>query len=230
MATNSTAIAVFVRTPGFSSLHQGLTKTIGNENALTADHLSIDATTSVVRAAMAQDKRLIPYWVTGNTKENALSVPQGFQTITQCNGSLSERISQVYNDLLDAHSNVIILNTECTQITPSLILSADILLLNNQRKINQFVLGRTENGGFYLFGGAQYISDSIWKNLNLGTKNSAEKLNAKLSTLGQVTEIETLFEIHDYNSLKRLGSDLAYEVTLLPGQKNLVNWINNQAL
>ncbi|MDZ4661646.1 MAG: DUF2064 domain-containing protein [Pseudomonadota bacterium] len=230
MATNSTAIAVFLKTPGFSSLHQGLANTIGDDNASEADRLSIDATASVVRAAMAQDKRLIPYWVLNNPNEHLPAVAQGFKTITQGKGKLSERISQVYNDLLDSHSNVIILNTECPQISPSLILSADILLLNNQRKLKQFVLGRTENGGFYLFGGAQYISDMIWKNLNLGSKNSANNLTTALSQLGQVNELETLYDIHDYNSLKRLGNDLAYEVTLLPGQKNLVNWINNQAL
>ncbi len=136
----------------------------------------------------------------------------------------------MYNDLLDSHSNVILLNTECPQITPSLILSADIVLLNNQRKINQFVLGRTENGGFYLFGGAQYISDSIWKSINFGIKNSATQLTKALGTLGPVKELDTLFDIQDYMGLRRLGSDLAYEVTLLPGQKDLVTWINNQAL
>lgn len=230
MSSNSTAVAIFHKTPGFSSLQQGLSNTIGGDNAKEAERLSLIAVESVVRAAMAQDKRLIPYWVVNSAKEQISNLASGFTNIIQGKGPLSARVSQVYNDLLDIHSNVIILNMECPQISPSLILSADIALLNNQRKIKQFVLGRTENGGFYLFGGAQYISDSIWNNINLGTKTSAANLSKALKLFGQVTELETLYDIQDYNNLKRLGADLAYEVTLLPGQKNLVSWINNQAL
>ena len=97
------AVAIFVKTPGLSPIKTRLAASIGQSAAEWFHLMSAKAVESVVLRASHADGALSPYWAVA--EKQALDTPhwKSFQTIWQGEGSLGERLSHIYDELIERH-------------------------------------------------------------------------------------------------------------------------------
>src|SRR6476620_4510872 len=94
------AIAVFVKTPGMSPVKTRLAKTIGVQAAERFYLLSAASVEAVIREVVHHsfkpDVQLCPYWALAEEAADSYPLWQRFQKIFQGNGTLGDRLNQVY--------------------------------------------------------------------------------------------------------------------------------------
>ncbi len=214
--SNTTAVAIFTKTPGWSVESSELKQAIGQRNFEVLQSLTIKSVDSVVRAAIAQDSRLKPYWIVTDENKDDIQLTSFQKIVAKKNDS----VQGVYDQLLKEHENVILLSTQVPQLTPSQILKADLLLFDNPVKNPKVVIGRTETNGIYLFAGSHPIQ--------FPNSSSAIQWEKTFASKTIIHHLEYLFSVTDSSNLTRLGGELAYEVTLSPSQQKLIKWINQE--
>ena len=210
------AIAVFVKTPGFSPVKSRLSKTIGEEKAEMFYLLSVSATKALIEQ-YTQAYNIIPYWAVA--EQGASHYWKDFQIITQEGGTLGHRLSSVYNRLLKKHKFVFLIGADSPMISIAILKEAI-----SQVK-NSFVLGRALDGGFYLFGGEKKISEDIWVSIPYSHSKTAEKLHEKIRVLGSIYELPPLLDIDTFSDLRKMYSDYKEQNKLLPEQRKLLLWM-----
>ena len=219
------AVAIFVKTPGLSPIKTRLASSIGQAAAERFHLLSSQAVESVVRQ-VANAEGLTSYWAVA--EEDAMELPlwQSFRVIWQGDGSLGERLSRVYDELIQRHSSVIFLGADSPLLTSRLLEMGSQNLA--QGKGSTFVLGRAEDGGFYLFGGSVPIGREIWLSIPYSAPNTAHELAKRLKEFGRVEELPVLRDVDTAADLNALLQDGASRTDLTGDQWTLLKWVEGQ--
>lgn len=217
------AIAVFVKTPGLSPIKTRLAASIGTSAAEWFHLLSAKAVESVVSHASGADSVLTPYWAVA--EKEALDSPhwKSFKTIWQGDGALGERLSRVYDELIGRHSFVIFLGADSPHIA-SRVLRESASILSRAENAT-FLLGRAEDGGFYLFGGTAQVPRHIWLEVPYSVGTTASVLAKVLETVGAVHELPRLLDVDTEDDMAKLLSACAGTSELTPEQWTLLKWI-----
>ena len=113
---NTTAIAVFVKTPGLSPVKTRLAATIGTAAAEEFYQLCTEAIQETLTTA-SETMDIVPFWAVG--EEAGLSHPlwQGFASIYTGQGDLGERQHHIYQTLLAKYPQVILIGADSPQLT-----------------------------------------------------------------------------------------------------------------
>jgi len=235
------AIAIFVKTVGLSPIKTRLAKSIGQAAAETFHTLSAQAVAAVVRQA-SERTALTPYWAVAEQKGVNHPAWQTFPQVFQGEGELGTRLASVYSSLHQNHDFVLLLGADAPQITATALSQAATWASRGA-----FVLGPATDGGFWLFGGRQKISRSLWERVPYSDAQTANVLSCEITRLGKIQQLPTLFDIDTVQELKQLQaqwathnqprgsnrrSSLARSVTkenpeLCPEQIVLWNWLNH---
>jgi len=195
---NSTAIAVFVKTPGLSPVKTRLAATIGTAAAEQFYTHCTEAIRETLETA-SKTMDIVPFWAVG--EEAGLSHPlwQGFEAIYTGEGDLGERQHHIYQRLLAKYQRVILIGADSPQLS-SMHLNNAIEALDSHR----FALGPAVDGGYYLLAGRAPIAKDIWTNVTYSAADTAEQLLTQLPTtaaiLDSITDVDT---IEDLAGLKR---------------------------
>lgn len=221
---NSGAIAIFVKTPGFSPIKTRLASSIGVSAAERFHLLSAKAIESVVLAAFRADSACIPYWAVAEKEAVHSPYWKSFQTLWQGEGTLGERLARVYDELLQRHSYVIFIGADSPHIT-SHLLGVSALTLSEAKDAATFVIGRAEDGGFYLFGGAVPVSYQTWLGVPYSTSTTASELIKKVSAIGTIKELPPLLDVDTADDMAQLLQmrDMGFDLT--PEQQSLLRWV-----
>lgn len=217
------AIAVFVKTPGLSPIKTRLAASIGSSAAEWFHVLSAKAVESVVSHATRAEGVLTPYWAVA--EKEALDSPhwKSFQTVWQGDGPLGERLSHVYDELIRDHSFVIFIGADCPHIASRLLReSAAILSL---AKGAAFVLGRADDGGFYLFGGTAPIPRQEWLDIPYSVDTTASELAKRVATIGTIKELPRLLDVDTADDMAKLLHACAGNADLTIEQWTLLKWV-----
>ena len=215
---NSTsAIAIFVKTPGLSPIKTRLAKTLGQvaaENAYRLSVKSIKATVVQVNAdsycAVAEQGGLRdPLW-------------QGLECIHTGLGCLGQRQHQIYQRLLQRYQRVILIGSDSPQLTADLLHQAIDTL-----RTEQFVVGPALDGGYYLFAGKSQLSQEFWTHLSYSRADTCDNLlaalPAKASLLAPIADLDTAEDLPQlHRELTALGAALS------PQQRAVMTWIETQ--
>ena len=220
MNTASFALAIFVKTPGLSPTKTRLAARLGSSQAEEFYFHSIACTREYVSAACKQDPRICPYWAVA--EDGASHLWSGFPIVNQGSGHLGSRLSRVYNQLLGSHSWVFFIGADSPHLAPELLVAA---MQDTQTNHADFVLGPTDDGGFYVFGGSQPVSAAVWEHVPYSTSDTAHKLKHAVEKLGRLAELPKSFDVDEIEDLARLKSELRRRRSLLPGQKILLDWL-----
>lgn len=215
----TTAIAIFVKTPGTSIVKSRLASAIGTEKAEEFFKLSLKATEAlVVEAIKKSDSNIEAYWAVAEKENLTHPLWNSFKTIAQGSGELGERLSTVYNKLQKKHKRVFLIGADLPHLDYRMLLKAHYKL---QSKTN-YVIGETEDGGFYLFGGRTQIERAVWNAIAYSTEKTSAEL---IGLLGEKNFIflEKNFDIDFIEDLKNL-SDYQKD-GLLTEQQHVINWI-----
>lgn len=214
---HDTAIAMFAKTPGLSTVKTRLAKTLGQAVAESAYRLSVQA----IKAAVAQVNADAFCAV---AEQQGLGDPLwlGLKTIYTGPGCLGQRQHQVYQRLLQRYRQVILIGSDSPQLTADRLQQAIEAL-----RYEQFVVGPALDGGYYLFAGKGHLSQAFWTNLIYSRADTCDKLLATLPVkarlLAPMTDMDRLEDLpHLHRELTALGSAIS------PQQRALVCWIEAQ--
>lgn len=193
------AIAIFVKTPGYSPLKTRLAEGIGEERALDFYKLS---TRCIADTLKKTQDAFEPYWAVAEMQ--AVNEWPDFKVLWQGEGDLGNRLHKVYADLLNRFAYVALIGADAPQ------LSSKILRESLERlKDHDFVIGPAADGGFYLFLGKKALPRSLWTSVTYSKNDTLEALLAKLRLEGSVAMMRTLTDVDTVEDLVVLCDELS---------------------
>ena len=204
----SVAIAVWVKTPGFTPAKTRLAKVIGTAAAEEFHQLAVNAVREIVDdACHLAPELLAPYWAVAEGDVAAHASWSGFPVPAQGEGGLGERLAHIYDELLAVHRAVIFIGADSPQLSAEELVNAAALLLRPTGP--EFVLGPAADGGFYLFGGHRLLSAAAWTGVTYSAPSTAAELIAALERVGRVELLATTFDVDTIEDLVLLRDELA---------------------
>lgn len=214
------AFAIFVKTPGHSSLKTRLAQAIGQEKAEEFFTLSVKATEEVLShvTRLGQGKIKV-YWAVSESKAMDHDLWKNFSVIHQGEGQLGDRLHTIQEELRKNHRYYFFIGADSPHIQSQTYFEA-----TKKLQTHDHVLGKTEDGGFYLYASDNDHSKSFWNKINYSVSTTADELVAQLPK-NKVAFIESLFDIDFVEDLKRLS--MVSEDNLLPAQKRVIQWARN---
>lgn len=218
----STALAIFVKTPGLSPIKTRLAQVIGAAAAEEFHRRAAAAVAAVVRAAICEGLRLTPYWAIAEAEGSGHPDWTQFPALWQGHGELAERLGHVHDALRAQHSQVVMIGADAPQISGTL-LSAALTALHDPA--TPFTLGRARDGGFWLFGSRADIPRQVWRSVRYSDSRTAEQLSAALGACGNIAYLSELTDVDTVDDLPHLKSELAALIAPLPEQDEVGAWI-----
>lgn len=214
----TSAVAIFVKTPGASEIKSRLAASIGEAKALEFYNLSIKATEALVMEAIKKSEgKIEAYWAVAEKDQLENSHWNSFKTISQGGGDLGERLATVFSKLQQKHRKVFLIGADLPQMSYKTILKAEFKLISS----SHYILGETEDGGFYLFGGRTVIERASWKAIPYSSDNTAEVLVEHFGK-SRALFLEKNFDIDYFKDLEKLAHYPTED--LLPEQVDVINW------
>lgn len=215
----SLAIAIFVKTPGFSPVKTRLAAELGIDAAEVFHRLAARATAEVACACTAASRI---YWAVAEDDIRALDIWRGLAAIPQGAGELGDRLDHVYRTLLQSHDRVLLIGADAPQLAPAMLDRAAAVL-----EWQPYVMGPAADGGFWLFGGSRPVAASVWRGVVYSRPDTASALAATLDPGNSIGWIDRLRDVDEIDDLRALDDALASSTDLLPAQRELRHWIES---
>jgi len=223
---NKGALAIFVKTPGLSPIKTRLAQTIGTETALEFYHLALRALKKVLIKLQVELPNVDIYFAVA--EEEGLSSPLwlGFPTLWQGKGGLGSKLSHIYNLLLHNYNYefVCFMGADSPQISTDQIFKS--ILTTNQNYTTSFVLGETQDGGFYFFGGGLPLTPLQWESITYSSDQTAKGLQQSFITMAPFLHLDLQFDIDVVGDLEKLKNYDFSAFNLIPEQIELIRWVN----
>lgn len=214
------AVVVFVKTPGLSPLKTRLAQGVGFVQAEKFYSLSVQAIESVL-VHLSLVHEVETYWAVAESEGMDDPLWGRFRKIEQGSGSLGERLDRVYRKLQGEHRFVLFLGGDSPQISSHLLSQAVHSLQTHQ----DFVLGPSLDGGYYLFGGRKPLSPQEWTAVPYSTDRTGEVFRKILQSQGSLEVLPSLRDVDEQTDLTGLLEDLQKATALTPEQKTLQAWL-----
>ncbi|MGH8148191.1 MAG: TIGR04282 family arsenosugar biosynthesis glycosyltransferase [Rhodanobacteraceae bacterium] len=216
----TTALAIFVKTPGHSPIKTRLAATIGARSAIEFHRLAAQAVAEVAQATC--DGMLACQWAVAENAALEDPLWQGLPRVGQGEGNLGARLHYVYARLRTTHERVLLLGADTPQITPELLLCAIDAL---ERGDVPFVLGPARDGGFWLFGGRAPIARESWCNVGYSRSDTAAQLRKALHMRDGLAVLPILTDVDSASDLAVLADALSALPAPTPAQRALMRWL-----
>lgn len=216
------ALAIFVKTPGLSPVKTRLAESIGTESADYFFKLSIAATTALMRALKGKRNSLQIYWAVAEAAGLQSECWNSFPVVFQGNGGLGDRLGRVYSTLLERHRFACLIGAD----SPHLVVDEiDEGFRRTQAHFaTKFIIGVTDDGGFYFFGGGNPLPEIFWNEIEYSTNQTANSLIKGLSKVGKIELLPRNFDIDTVKDLRRY-LQAGFEIKdFLPEQAELIFW------
>lgn len=214
----TSAIAIFVKTPDVSEVKSRLAASIGEQNAIHFYELSLKATQAAVMEAIKKSEgKLEAYWAVAEKDQMEHPLWNGFKVIPQGNGDLGERLATIYSKLQQKHRKVFLIGADSPHMNYKILLKAEFKLISR----SSYILGETEDGGFYLFGARGIIERANWKTIPYSTENTSAILTEQFGK-SRAIFLEKNFDIDYLEDLLKLADYPTDD--LLPEQIAVIEW------
>ena len=212
-------IICFVKTPGFSPLKTRLAKSIGQQMAEEFYVRSL----SVIKQTMLRLQKVgyTPVFAVAEKEALDSKLWQGFQVLWQGEGSLGDRLSHVYAKEFCFGDEVFFIGGDCPQFTES-----DLIEASKGLKSNSFVLGPTEDGGYWLFGGKEEVSEQIWTNVEYSVDSTFSQFKTLLLAKAPVVEIKKYSDVDFGEDLIHLYRHLSETQELCQTKLDFKEWLS----
>ncbi|MBS0212012.1 MAG: DUF2064 domain-containing protein [Proteobacteria bacterium] len=187
----SCGIAIFVKTPALSPVKTRLWPQIGRSRAEALYMASADAVASVVRQAGA-DASITAYWAVAEALVLRAEYWADLPRLQQGGGGLGQRMDRVYRTLRHRHHAAILLGADSPQLKLNELHRAAQWLASLEPRL---VIGRAEDGGFWLFGGNTPIPPQPWAQVPYSTATTGQHFVQAMDALGHWLELEPLRDL-----------------------------------
>lgn len=200
---NSTGIAIFVKTPGLSSVKTRLAASIGSEKAAQFYRLSVQAIEQTV-ASLCSDGAITPYWAVAEKQALDRPIWAGFTCLYGGSEDLGLSQHRIYKQLLETHQRAILIGADSPQIC-----SGHIQQAINSLDDSDFVIGPAADGGYYLFAGKTAIDQRVWTSVQYSCATTATQLSHAL--LCAPTQLTGLTDVDREEDLALLMAQLSMD-------------------
>jgi glycosyltransferase A (GT-A) superfamily protein (DUF2064 family) len=219
------ALAIFVKTPGLSAIKTRLADSVGPEVSEKFYRASLRATAACAREVQRQYGKLQVYWAVAESEGLDSPMWVEFPTVYQGEGSLGLRLSNVYKELLNRHQFVCFIGADSPHIGAGQLLDGVFETARNAQK--KFILGETNDGGFYFFGGSLPVPEMVWTSVAYSSIQTANELSSRLFRIAGVSTIRRDFDVDTVDDLLKYKEDGFAGPNLLPEQLSLIQWVKS---
>ena len=207
----STAIAIFVKTPGLSRVKTRLAADIGHARAREFYALSLDAVQQTV-----QSVPVAAYWAVAEADGVHDPRWQDFNTLYTGTGCLGQRQYHIYQTLLATYDRVLLIGADAPHLSKT-HLEAAITALESQ----DYVIGPAHDGGYYLLGGRRPIPMESWTAVPWSTSRTRAVLEDQLPA--ELIHLSWLSDVDHISDLALVHQEAGAAMT--PAQMQCMQWI-----
>ncbi len=217
--TLRTGIAIFVKTPGHSSLKTRLAAGIGRDAAERFHLLSAQAVAAVARNASNQLPGSTSHWAVAET--TALDDPNwaSLPRIGQGDGDLGLRMGRVAEVLRARFGAALLLGADTPQIEAD-----DIIVAARALDTHTHVIGPSSDGGFWLFATRDDVPAAAWTQTPWSREDTAARFCDALGD-APIARLRHLRDVDDADDLAPLLVALDALHDPLPEQTRLADWL-----
>lgn len=225
----SLAIAIFVKTPGYSPIKTRLAATHGKAFAERWHELAAAAVASVAQRFAMQCAEVTVYWAVAESA--ALDDPRWSQLprVAQGKDNLGQRLATVYQQLIASHRGVLMIGADSPQLTIDPLQSAQDWLLpaNLSAADPRTVLGFSEDGGFWIVGGNLPLPAEVWTKVRYSQPNTGRDMQHSLRPHAQCLTLPTLLDVDSGGDLAKVKLALSSLASPSAEQSILNEWMRS---
>jgi uncharacterized protein len=171
------ALLIFIKNPALGKVKTRLAKTVGPYNALKIYQYLLDHTMEITYELDTVDKFLY-YNEFVPTKDEW--PPNMYQKDLQEGNGLGEKMKNAFKNAFDEnYRKVVLMMPDCPKMSDTLIEKSFKAL-----ETSDFVLGPTNDGGYYLIGMKEY-SPNVFENKVYGTDKVFDDAVAEITGMGK---------------------------------------------
>ena len=216
------AFVLFAQTPGLKPVRNRLSRTTTKEFAADFYEHSLEATRDLILEMSNSNSDIKFVWAV-EEKHGLKSDYWGkFPVIHQGDGGLGDRMDRVYKTLLKEYDAVFIMMPNSAQVA-SEVLEFDTL--NFLTSNYDFLVGKTDKGGFYMFGGSKAVPLTTWIAIPYNCSITFNELDKALSNIGPVLHISESFGVEEKEDLEKLKCMDNHD--FLTSQSRLIELVEN---
>ncbi len=206
-------LVILAKTPIFSDVKTRLKSKIGKKNTLIFYKFCRNCVRDLkskhdydMKIAIAEkDAVSNNYW-------------NGFDTFFAKGKNLSEKQYFIFKKLLKIYESVILIGIDIPQLEKKLIKNAFRFLTRND-----YIIGPSSDGGFYLIGSKSKIAKEVWENTEWSSPKTLKtfvcSLGYKPYKLKKYTDVD---EFYDFQKMLKEMPTFASK-----HQLRLINWVNS---
>lgn len=213
-------IAIFVKTPGHSSLKTRLAAGIGRDAAECFHLLSAQAVAAVARSASSQLPGCTPTWAVAEAAALNDSNWAALPRIEQGDGNLGVRMGRVVEALQATFGAALLLGADTPQIEVDDVLAAARAMATHTR-----VIGPSSDGGFWLFATRADVPTAAWTQTPWSQEDTAARFCDALGGAA-IARLRHLRDVDAADDLAPLRVALDLLPNPLPEQTHLANWLH----
>jgi glycosyltransferase A (GT-A) superfamily protein (DUF2064 family) len=160
-----------------------------------------------------------PYWAVAEDVALPADAWNDLPQLPQGDGSLGERMAQVYRQLCRQHHAAILIGADAPQLTGQALQRTAHWLSGAEPRL---AIGRAEDGGFWLFGGNAPLHDDAWTRVRYSAPDTAAQFMHAMHGSGAWLELETLHDLDTADDIPHVRAGLAALAAPTPAQLRLI--------
>lgn len=218
----SCGIGIFVKTPSLSPVKTRLWPGLGRQCAEALYLMSAEAVASVADLA-TRTARVHAYWAVAEADAMHTDAWLDLPHLGQGEGSLGQRMAQVYRALRSRHGAALLLGADAPQLRAEVLERAADWL---DAQAPRLVIGRALDGGFWLFGGNTPLPDAAWLAARYSTADTCDEFVAAMRGHGDWLVVDSLRDVDTAIDLVEVHAALAGLAAPTPAQRRLFDWLD----
>lgn len=215
----TSAIAIFVKTPGLSPVKTRLGSGIGSG---IAEEWHRRAAACVEASVSASG--LPVYWAVAESEGMEHEMWQGLPRLAQGSGGLGARMAEVHTGLVTRHGGGILIGADLPQIEPRHIDAAAGWLDSDRPR---HVLGPACDGGFWLFGANRALAPSVWDSVAYSRDDTAREFIAAVDAPAWEI-LEPMTDLDRAEDLPAVLRELRAVRVPTTAQSSLARWLEQR--
>lgn len=216
------AIALFIKTPGFSPIKTRLAVKLGTDRAEQFHWLAARSTVAVIKQA-EQSCELQGYYAVAEETAATNEIWRGMPCLWQGERGLGERMRHVYEHLIQNHDFVVLVGADIPQMSVADLQQASSWLAHDEQA--RFAFGPSLDGGFWLFGGNYSLLGSWWTDVEYSTAETGAQFFNAVKQWGEVQTLRVLQDADEPSDLFALHKALHELSSPLPEQVQLMRFL-----
>jgi glycosyltransferase A (GT-A) superfamily protein (DUF2064 family) len=218
----SGAIAIFVKTPGYSPLKTRLAASAGSAVALDW-HVRAARTVAAVAGAAAAPNDAVVYWAVAEPAAIGAGAWAGLANLAQGEGGLGARMERVHAELVRRHGHGLLLGADAPQLAVEVVGEALVwCAVATPRQ----ALGPARDGGFWLYGANRTAPLADWEAVAYSRADTASRFRAVFAAHGTWRMLPTLTDVDQGDDLDAMRRELAGLPSPLAAQRELGVWLD----